>query len=265
MDIIYEIQQKYNSFSQKEKELANYIINFRESIKNISITDLAEQIGISPSTITRFSKKINCNSFVDMKMKLNISKEDSSGSTQGDLFSDVHSYYSEVIERTRTLLGEELIYDIVEEIKIAKKIYIYGVGSSGLTAQEMMQRLLRMGFNVYSITDPHMMIINSVVVSSNDLVIGISNSGSTKEVIDSLKICRKNSAKVVGITSFEESDISNYSDKLIVLPNTSFVGSERFINTQFSIMYLFDLISMILLKDPDRRRNMQLTIEAITK
>lgn len=265
MDIIYEIQQKYNTFSQKEKELANYIINSGESMRNINITVLAKRIGISPSTITRFSKKINCNSFVDMKMKLNLSKDESKKPSQGDLFSDVHSYYSEVIGRTRALLDEGLIYDVVEEIKAAKKIYIYGVGSSGLTAQEMMQRLLRMGFNVYSITDPHMMIINSVVVSKDDLVIGISNSGSTREVLDSLKICRNNSAKIAGITSFEKSEISTYSDKLIVLPNTSFVGNERFINTQFSIMYLFDLISMILLKDSDRRRNMQLTIEAITK
>lgn len=264
VDIILEIEQRYNTFSQKEKELANYILNSEEGLRNINITVLAEKIGVSPSTITRFSKKVNCESFVDMKMKINLLKEDVKGEGQRDLFSDVHSYYSEVIERSRKLLNEELIHKMVRDLESASKIYIYGIGSSGMTAQEMMQRLIRMGFNVYSITDPHMMIINSVVVSPDDLVIGISNSGTTREIIESLKICRKNKAKIIGITSWGEGEICEYSDELIVLPNTSYVGRERFINTQFSIMYLFDLVSMVLLKDPVRRKKMQMTIEAIT-
>ncbi len=266
MDIKSIIQQNYNSLTQKEKDLAQYILNYGENFKNINITILAEQVGVSSSTITRFSKKLGCNNFVELKMKLNSWKNHTKKKKeQGGLLSDVYSYYSEAIERTRSFLDEELIYKIVGEIKKAHKIYIYGVGSSGLSSTEMMQRLIRMGFNVYSITDPHMMIINSVVVSSNDLVIGISNSGTTKEVMDSLRVCKKNNARIIGITSFEKSSMGELSDELIVIPNSSFVGGERFINSQFTIMYLFDLISMILLEDEERRNKMQKTIDAITR
>lgn len=266
MDIKTIIQQNYSTLTQKEKNLAQYILDYGDNFKNINITILAEQVGVSSSTITRFSRKLGCHNFVELKMKLNAWKNHTKKKNHQDgVLSDVYSYYSEAIERTKSFLNEDLIYNIVEEIKRAKKIYIYGVGSSGLSATEMMQRLIRMGFNVYSITDPHMMIINSVVVSSQDLVVGISNSGTTKEVIESLKVCKKNSAKTIGITSFEESPMGKLSDELIIIPNSSFVGGGRFINSQFTIMYLFDLISMILLEDEERRNNMQKTIDAITR
>ncbi|GKZ06735.1 MurR/RpiR family transcriptional regulator [Paraclostridium bifermentans] len=57
MNIICEIQQKYNNFSDKEKDIADYILNQSDMIKNINITELAKLIGTSGSTITRFSKK----------------------------------------------------------------------------------------------------------------------------------------------------------------------------------------------------------------
>lgn len=262
MDIIYEIKQKYNSFSQKEKDIADYILTHKENIQNISITNLSKEIGASTSTITRFSKKINCDSFVQMKIKLNTIN---SNIQEDDLFSAVHNYYTEVIEKTNQLINKKLILKIVEEIKKAKKIYIYGVGSSGLTAVEFMQRLLRMGFNVSSITDSHMMIINSSIVSNEDLVIGISISGETKEIVNSLRIAQKNGAQTIGVTSFSNSSITNFSNDLVLICASDFIHKRDFINTQFSTMYLFDLISTILLSNKDLRKKMQLTIEAILK
>ncbi|UPU38933.1 hypothetical protein MX850_10250 [Erysipelothrix sp. Poltava] len=56
---------------------------------------------------------------------------------------------------------------------------------------EMTQRLLRMGFNVSGITDSHMMLINSTITKEKDLVIGISTSGKTIEVLNAVKTSLK--------------------------------------------------------------------------
>ncbi|WP_411169248.1 MurR/RpiR family transcriptional regulator [Clostridium sp. MB05] len=263
MDILCEIQRKYNDFSDKEKSIADYIMQYGDEIKNINITDLAKEIGTSGATITRFAKKIGCDSFVDMKIKLGSNKVEVHVNDEDGIFSYAYQYYNEVIERTKMLIDKEAIFKIVNEIKKARNIYIYGVGSSGLTGEEMMQRLLRMGFNVHCISDSHMMIINSSIVSEHDLVIGISISGETEEVIHALKISRENGAKIVSITSFEGSSISKYSDIKFIVYNPNFVDRRRFINTQFSAMYLLDLISMVLLNDANLSNKMQTTINAI--
>ncbi|MGL4106653.1 MurR/RpiR family transcriptional regulator [Clostridium sp. LP20] len=265
MDILCEIQRVYNSFSDKEKSIADYILQHGDMIKNINITELAKNIGTSGATITRFVKKIGCDSFVDMKIKLNSNKVDIDPTQEEGIFSYVYQYYNEVIERTKHLIDNESIFRIVREIKKANKIYIYGVGSSGLTGNEMMQRLLRMGFNVYSISDSHMMIINSSIVSEKDLVLGISISGETKEVVQALRISKEKGAKTVSITSLEDSSITKYSDIKFTVYNAKFIDKNRFINTQFSTMYLLDLISMVLLKDVNLSNKMQITIDAIIK
>ncbi len=263
MDIIYEIQRIYNSFSDKEKSIADYIMQNRESIKNINITDLAKVIGTSGATITRFAKKIGCNSFVDMKIMLGSNRMEKVVEDDDEIFSYTYQYYNEVIERTKMLIDKRTIFKVVDELKKARSIYIYGVGSSGLTGKEMMQRLLRMGFNVHCISDSHMMIINSSIVTNNDLVIGISISGETVEVIHSLRRARENGAKTVCITSFEESSISKYSDIEFTVYNPKFIDKNKFINSQFSVMYLLDLISMVLLKDEELNKKMKITIDAI--
>ena len=89
MNIICEIQQKYNNFSDKEKAIADYILNQPDMIKNINITELAKIIGTSGATITRFSKKIGCDSFVEMKMQINLSTNDNEPIDSDDIFQEI--------------------------------------------------------------------------------------------------------------------------------------------------------------------------------
>lgn len=263
MDILFEIQKRYNKLSDKEKLIADYVMKYGENIKNINITELAKETATSGATITRFAKKIGCDSFVEMKIMLNSNKNEDNIQEKSEIFDYTYKYYDEVIKRSKNLINKEAILNVVDEIKKANNIYIYGVGSSGLTGKEMMHRLLRMGFNVHCISDSHMMIINSSIVKNEDLVIGISISGETNEVIQSLKKAKENGARTISITSFEESKMSIYSDIKLIVYNPKFIDKNKFINSQFSTMYLLDLISMVLLRDKELSEKMNITIEAI--
>lgn len=263
MDVLCEIQKKYNEFSDKEKAIGSYLIREKDNINNISISNLAEKIGASCAAISRFSKKIGCESFVDMKINLSNSRNTSNDSDDKIIFTDIYKYYKEAIYRTNSLIDKELIYKTIDEIKSANKISIYGVGSSGLSCNEFYQRLLRMGFNVNCVTDSHMMIISSSIVNSGDLVIGISISGETKEVKKALEIAKENGAKVISITSYKDSSIGKLSDIVLLAYNTEFVNVNNFINTQFLIMYLLDLISSFLLQDIKLSEKMAKTLDAI--
>lgn len=265
MGILDEIQEQYVSFSSKEKDIATYILQKGNEIKNINITELAKVTGTSGSSITRFCKKINCDSFVDMKIKISSTHQEIPPKQGEEIFDDVYDFYNKVINNTIKIIEKEKIIKVVNLIKSAQRISIYGVGSSGLTVIEMAQRLLRMGLNVTSITDSHMMLINSSVTSNVDLVIGISTSGNTKDVVNALRISKRNNGTIVSITSFADSEIAKISDTTLFVYNSSFVDNNRFVNSQFAIMYLIDVISMMLLEDETLNRKMNKTIEAILK
>lgn len=263
LDILREIQDQYMSFSLKEKDIATYILQKSNEIKNINITELAKVTGTSGSTITRFCKKIKCDSFADMKIKISSVQQDAPPHQGAEIVDDVYYFYNKVINNTIKNMDKEKIEKTVQLIKSAQRIFIYGVGSSGLTAMEMTQRLLRMGLNVTSITDSHMMLINSSVTSKSDLVIGISTSGNTEDVVNALRMSKQNQGTIVSITSFSDSRIAKISDTSLFVYNSSFVDNKRFVNSQFAIMYLMDVISMMLLKDEKLNHNMNKTIEVI--
>ncbi|WP_251035842.1 MurR/RpiR family transcriptional regulator [Paenibacillus sp. ISL-20] len=263
MDIYMVIQQLYPSFSKKEQLVANYILQEGQSINNMNISVLANHVGVSNGTITHFCKKIGCNNFAELKVQLGRLRTATAPSVEDNILIQVSKFYQTVIERSNQLLDITYLHRLAEAIKSAARIFIYGIGSSGLSAKEMMLRLLRMGFNVQSITDSHLMLINSSIVNENDFVIAISSSGETSVIVDATRIAKSNGCKVICLTSFSESTLAQQVDSCILVSNTLFVDKERFVNSQFSVMYAIDILCMILLADADFNRRMQITVNTI--
>lgn len=107
--VLEKIQIKYHSLSSKEKEIAKYILDNKNTILNINIKDLALKTNTSMSTITRFCTKIECNSFVEFKILLNGEIEKTSGGET--CFDRVERYYKHVIGATTELIDQAVIYN----------------------------------------------------------------------------------------------------------------------------------------------------------
>lgn len=267
MDILTVIQSAYPKLSNKEQQIADYILNQKSTIKNMNISVLAQKADVSNGMITRFCKKIGCKNFADLKIQLSSLKTLETNEMHNTIsaFTEVHDYYKKGIDQTNRLLSSDHILKVSSMLREAQKIYIYGVGSSGLTATEFQLRLSRMGFCVQSITDSHLMLINSSIISKSDLVIAISISGQTSNIVKAVKVAKKKQCKIISFTSFAESVLAKNSDYCINVSNTLFIDKERFINSQFSVMYAIDILCSMLLKDKTLKNKMQITVNTIIK
>lgn len=264
MNIYDTIERHFVDFSPKEKKIAAYVLQESQQLRNINIQHLSELAGTSPATVTRFCRKVGCESFVDLKIRLQRTPEQQSQTGQ-QIFQIVSNYYNRVLQRTAEWLSESQIRRLIHRMVTAKRIVIYGVGSSGLTAQEMAIRLTRMGLIATAQTDTHMMIITSTVTHPNDLVIGISNSGETKEVIHALKNAKQNQTFTIAMSSIKGSTLSQISDESFMVYNSRFVNHEQFANTQLPMYYLLDIVTLMLLENEGYQHNMQKTIHEITQ
>ncbi|MCW6666366.1 MurR/RpiR family transcriptional regulator [Aerococcaceae bacterium NML190938] len=265
MSLRENIEQNFIRFSPKEKLVATYLLQENQPLKNISIQHLSTLTNVSPATITRFCRKIGCDSFVDLKIQLQASENTEQPIESEPIFSTVSQYYNRVLQKTADLLSETQLRRMIRLILEANRIVIYGVGSSGLTAREMAIRFSRMGINATCETDSHMMIISSTITTADDLVIGISNSGETKEVIHALTNAKRNQATVIAVSSINGGTLSQLANETLLVYNSRFVNNEQFVNSQFPISFLFDILTLMLLENPDYRRNMQKTIQEITQ
>lgn len=261
--ILERIQTNYHLFSTKEKLLADYIIQYRETIVDIKIEELAEKTSISPATITRFCKKLECKSFIEFKVLLNRSM--AGKLPQEDYLNQVKQNYLETIQSTASMLDMDHVNQLIQWLKEARKIGIYGLGSSGLSALEFKYRLMRMGFCVDALTDSHMMLMNSTLSGSTDVIIAISNSGVTHEVVDAVREGKKQGAKIAVITNHDYTPLTEVSDLVLLTSCTSrLLNDPKFINYQLGILYVLDVVSIKLLEEttPDQNRNLTLQVLA---
>lgn len=267
MNILKKIEQSYNTLATKERDIAMYIINNPKVVQSITITQLAENTNTSIGSITRFCKRMECKNFSDFKLQMAIINANSSNKKNSDnndnTLNEVNMFYREVINKNIESLDEKIILDISEKITTAKRVYIFGLGSSGLTAIELANRLLRMGIVVFTCTDSDSMTIASSLMDSKDLVIAISNSGNSRDIIHAVQSSKHNKATIVSFTSFSDSPLTKCSDLYILVYNSLFLNNENFINTQFSLMYLIDILSIFLLKNEGLSTTMKRTINAI--
>ncbi|OPY31273.1 MAG: 3-hexulose-6-phosphate isomerase [Methanomassiliicoccales archaeon PtaU1.Bin124] len=107
-------------------------------------------------------------------------------------------------------VDDSKVEDIVESITKAKKIFIYGVGRSGLVGQSFAVRLVQMGMDVHFIGD-----MTTPIVESEDLVIIISNTGETMSAVQTANIVGRIGAKVVVVTSRAHSKLGQAADIIL--------------------------------------------------
>ena len=270
MEIVEHIKNQYSFLSTQEQKVALAAIQKGAAIRTMGIEELASQLDVSKSTILRFVKKIGCKNFVDFRLQF-INTEDPVDVTgvQGQFDEEkqtsveIYHLYQHVITQTQEKMNQVDIEKLVKWIAESRRVFIYGLGSSGYTTEEFGQRLIRMGIQTVTATESHMMLITSNIMNRDDLVIGISNSGKTIEVNRALMNAKKSGAKTASITSDMIGPINQASQITIHVEDSTKLAEGRFINSQFAITYAIDILSRLLLENQQYNWSMKKTIDSI--
>ncbi|UOQ83473.1 MurR/RpiR family transcriptional regulator [Gracilibacillus salinarum] len=259
--ILNEIQLKHQTLTETEKKIADYVVRHNEHLLNIHIKELAGQIDVSVAAITRFCKKIGVGSFVEFKILLRDAVKEKE--EVHDAIHEVHQIYNSVINSTNSLTNIADYQLASEWILEAKRIHVYGLGSSGLSAEELKFRLSRMGLNINTHLDSHSMIIASSILNKDDVVIAISSSGQTKEVVDAMELASRREAKIISITDYSESSLTKSSDLMLYTSSVKSYHAQGFLNSQLSILYTLDILSMLLAEHQHSMETYQKTLQAL--
>ncbi|MBN8203592.1 MurR/RpiR family transcriptional regulator [Bacillus sp. NTK034] len=247
-NLLHGIACTMEKFTSSESDLAKYIIENPDEISQLSISQIAKKIHISPATITRFCQKISFSGFNEFKhelkryIDLRNKPTVSSDIKEIDYFSNLYQNHLEIIETTFRKMTYLDIQQAVSLLTDAKKVHVYGIGNSGIAAQEFKWKFFRIGIQVESITDPHQAVMDAALSSGGSLVLGISVSGKTKEVIDAVKIAKQQGASVLAITSDKTSELSQLADLSLLVMSKSSMHMGQNISPTLPLFLLFDLL-----------------------
>lgn len=224
------IKQILNQMTESEKKIAEYVLNNTSEVYKFSANQLAIITETSASSVVRFSRTLGFDGFQEFKIAL--AKDDSIATEKVEYeydYIDTNDSIKEVIVKTSNkniqsikdtvaLIDENIIEKAVEAIKNAEKIYIFGVGESGVIGMDLQYKLIRIHKDVLMNLDSHTQILMAANLSEDDVAIGISYSGKTKEVYTALSKAKEKGAKCITITKFGENPIASLGDIKIQVP-----------------------------------------------
>ncbi|MGL5977634.1 MAG: MurR/RpiR family transcriptional regulator [Erysipelotrichaceae bacterium] len=216
MKYINTIHSFYPTLTKSEKKIADYIFEYKSKVIYDTLSELSQNIGVGEATILRFIHKIGYDNFQDFKFS--ISRED-------EIFEDVAgASFLERIEQnmikaisdTRSLLVEHEVTRAIDAIDACSGLYFYGVGASGLAAQEGVSRFLLLGKHAKAIVDSHYQLMNSAILTVDDVVVAISLSGQTQEVIEAAALAKQKGATIIAITNYVQSSLASIADVVLL-------------------------------------------------
>lgn len=219
--VINRIKSYYRNMSDKEKRIADYILKDPNKIIHTTINQVSEDLGVADATVFRFCKTLGYKGYQALKIALaseivspiqdiheKITEEDS----EMDILQKVFQANVNAIQYTKDIQQEATFTKALEYIMNSRQIHFYGNGGSGITALDAQHKFMRSGLSSHAYTDTHIQLMAASQLTSQDVALFISHTGSNKDILEVIEVAKENNVPTIGITNFAKSPFSKLVD-----------------------------------------------------
>ena len=270
MSLQSRIQDVYPEFTQSEKQLADYFLNHLQEVSTSSAKDLAEKVGTSAPTIVRFSRTLGYSGFPALKMDIlmseksdvmDLTQELTENETVARLVSTMYSHRLATLDHVRGLIDEATTEKAVAALCKANTVYLCGIGGSSIVCQDFQQKLSRIGIRTIHVQDAHVMMMMMTGIQEGDVLVAVSYSGETKEVIETVRIAKEKNATVLSISQLGKTSLNRLSDLQFYVPSEENTIRAGAISSRDSSLFICDTIylSLVSCHLEENRRVLQQT------
>ena len=238
--IIPIIESNYSNFTQAERTIADFFINNGEKM-NFSAKVISQKLFVSEASLSRFAKKCGFKGYREFIYQYEESFVEKNEFAL-DNIRQVLDAYQELLNKAYKLIDETQIGRISGYLSRLYRVFVCGMGNSGLAAREMGIRFMRVGVDINSVTDSDLIKMLTVLQNENCLAIGISISGEKEEILFFLKEAHKKGAKTVLITATNKESFKEFCDEIVLVPTRLGLHFGNVISPQFPISIMLDIL-----------------------
>ncbi|MBY4952811.1 MurR/RpiR family transcriptional regulator [Pantoea sp. DY-17] len=217
-NILLHLRQGLPGYSPTLQKLGDFILTDPQKVLYLTITELARETDTSEASVTRLCRHLGCKGYTEFKMALalDVQHNQPAAVASGDSIDMLVEETVQALRDTGKFINREVLHSAVEALHQAKTIQIYGVAASAITGEYLHYRLLRLGKSAQLFGDMHRAAMNASTLREGDLVIAISASGSTKDVMHVVKVAKKQNARVLMLSNTLRSPMGSLADMLLV-------------------------------------------------
>ena len=224
--ILHELRANLKHLSPTEGKIAHVILDDPKAFISYSMTELSKLAGVSQGSIINFANKFAGGGFPVLKLHVAASLSEYqkhsfvSAAEEGDSVKDVLQKTTESIlsalHNTEAVNDDTSLQRAAELILRAKKVEIYGVYRSAVVATDFYYQLLTLGIPAVFVSDVLTAAVSASLLDAGSLVVAVSASGKTKDVLDAVKIAKSRGVPVLSITNHKGSPLAALSDQVLV-------------------------------------------------
>ncbi|HJO95270.1 MAG TPA: MurR/RpiR family transcriptional regulator [Victivallales bacterium] len=224
-----KIRALYNTFSKTEKRIAQYILNNLRDVSHMSIDSLAGEINVGKASILRFCKKIEFTGFQDFKLGLTrdvalmkdaIYTKHKGANSLFNLMSEVTNENIDTLKVSRQKVDENSLKKASKFLLESKDIVIFAKGIAKVMGMAVKYKFMKLGLTCSMPEDYHFQCFSVSNVKPKTVFIVIDLTGSDNDFNKLLSIAKKKRAKVIAISNFEKSSLTELSDIVLLTEAT---------------------------------------------
>jgi len=231
-DNLLEVILRQKDYLRKsDRRVAEVVLASPDDVVEMTLARLAEAAEVSEPTVIRFCTAIGCDGYRDLRVKLARSMAFARSTSHTAITSEddlealitkIFDYNLSNLNWAQSKLDQEAVRAAVDLLAGARRIEFFGFGASGIVARDAQQKFPLFGTPCGAPADAHQMYMTAEMLSKDDVAVGVSNTGHTREIVTALKVARENGAGTIGITGQQSPMLGNCDVALVVetLENT---------------------------------------------
>ncbi|MCE8003503.1 MurR/RpiR family transcriptional regulator [Billgrantia ethanolica] len=238
-DLLQRIRQRLDELNRSERKVADVILADPSRATGLSIASLAQAASVSEPTVNRFCRSFDAKGYPDFKIKLAqslaggtpyVSQSVEPGDAAADYTGKIFGATIAALDEASRTLDPARIERVVDYLIQAKQIHFFGLGASGAVAQDAQHKFFRFNLPVTAYVDVLMQRMVASACHTGDVVVVISWTGRTRELVDIARLARESGAVVLGITApasplamecTETLEVATPEDTDVYMPMTS--------------------------------------------
>lgn len=219
------------SLAPAEQRVGKLVLEDPHRFARLPVRELAERAHVSKPTVVRFCRSMGYDGLADFKLKLagnvaegvpyvhrSVDADDKTADVMVKVIDNSVAAFLQYRNDANPAALEQAATAIIQTWKQKQRLEIYGVGNSGVVAQDAQHKFFRLGISSQATSDTHIQTMGATMLRPGDCLIVISNSGRTRELVDVAHIARHQGATVIAITS-SHTPLSDSSHILLAADN----------------------------------------------
>jgi RpiR family carbohydrate utilization transcriptional regulator len=208
------IKASLPSLAPAEQRVGKLVLQDPRAFANLPVTELADRAHVSKPTVVRFCRSVGYDGLSDFKLKLagsvsegvpfihrSVDADDKTADVAVKVIDNTLAAFLKYRNDASSFVLDQAVQALALTHSTGKRIEFYGVGNSGIVAQDAQHKFFRLGMNTIAYSDGHMQVMSASMLGQGDCVVVISNSGRTRDLMDACDIARKRGATTIVITS----------------------------------------------------------------